>query len=274
MNRIKTLTTILLSASIFLAASLAQGTIVALYQDSGDLAANFTATTGTGTSVTEVSSTVLDGSAISMVDAGSGKSTLRYLPSATFLDPIQITYDVADFSTDSYNVFAIGANGANLSRGVERSVAFRIESGGSVRAEIPGATIQFTGAFTPGSAFNVSLIYNPSSSLGSLDLSGSGGPVLASGEWAFYIDGALLDNGAETSVNLSELAPTENTIGTTDFWFLTSNPSSATGLDIELDNIVLATGADIAVPVPEPSAFALFAGMVALGYIGYRRRRA
>ena len=272
MNRKSSLKAALVASAGFLTAVSVQGNLLSLYQDAGDLA-NFTATTGTGTSVTEISSAVLDGSAISMVDAGSGKSTLRYLPSTTFLDPIQVTFDVADFSTDSYNVFAIGADGANLAAGKQRSLGFRIESGGSVRADTPDGTILWTGAFTPGSAFNVSIIYNPSTSAGSLDLSGSGGPVLASGEWAFYIDAALLNNGSQTSANLSELSPVDYTIGTTDFWFLTSNPSAETGLDIQLDNIVLATGADIAVPVPEPSVFVMVAGMAGLLLIGYRRFR-
>jgi hypothetical protein len=235
-----------------------QGGIISLYQGTGDLN-NFTVSNSTD------SDTLESGGMIRQFDNDSGgRTTMRYLPSSAFSDGLQVSFNVLDSSTDDMNVFRIGTDGASLAGGADATLGVRMTSIGNIVAETSSGNIIWGGAFTPGEQFNLSIIYNSTGST----LNVGSGISLNVNEWAITVDGAILDNGTATSTGLSNL----NQTIAQDMWWLTGFASSRTGSDIQYDNIVIATGSDIAV-VPEPSATVLGVGILSLAVLLVRRVR-
>ena len=124
--------------------------------------------------------------------------------------------------------------------------------------------------FTQGVAANISLIFNPTG--GALDYTLYNQSFsLEAGGYQAFVDGVLIT----TTTGVVAGASYDLTKGLGKLGFVGSS-DAAQGMDYVFDDIILFEGADISVPisaVPEPSSFALIAGIMALGCIGTRRRR-
>lgn len=84
----------------------------------------------------------------------------------------------------------------------------------------------------------------------------AGANTIAAGTMDIYLNGSLIDDGVAVTSSLSADA---------------FRIYSVSGTGVEIDNVSLW---DSAQPVPEPSAYALLAGLLGLGYVMVRRRRA
>lgn len=114
--------------------------------------------------------------------------------------------------------------------------------------------------------FSVSLIINNAFTDQTYN---AGANTVAANTYDLYIDEGFIGN-----YTLAEdTADYDRDLGFGTIGFLSSSDGD-TGVDIWFDNIILSTGTDSGLTaVPEPSAFALIGGMIALGLANNRRKR-
>ncbi len=148
----------------------------------------------------------------------------------------------------------VGNDSASLAGIKGSGISLRIESSGDVIAEISnlaeGGWVGevYEGVVAVATPFNITIVYNAAMegdlafSLGGSDL------TLAPQTWALFLDDALLGtdlpglSAASTGDGSWNFDPAS---GAQDVWWLTGGASAESGMDFQLDNILVKTGTDI-----------------------------
>lgn len=247
-------------------ASISHGQLANLFSTSGDESV-FTGSaqvdpipnplSGTGWGV--MSSSGLDGDAIRIWDTDGTRAELTYeSPAASYFE---LNFDgliESTFVGDSQTLLRLGPVGNNYGAFSQSSIELRLrETGGDGEVMIrlvSGFNNVSVGVDT---RFSVSILANAAAA-GSVDYDKGGVTgTLAPKEYAVIVNGSLA--GSYTM-----FTPTPDADNLGGFSFLTGTGAAGTVAPIQLDNITV---------VPEPSVYALIAGLLGLGIVMIRRRR-
>ena len=209
-----------------------------------------------------MSSSNLDGDAIRMWDLDGTRAEIEYDASSPFTSYAEFNFDgyiESDLTGTSQYMMRLGPSGLNWAALSNSSMEFRFRHNNGGQMMIRTSTSQTFDLAAVGldTRFSVSILANAAATGGSSVDYNKDGIIgtLAPEEYAVIVNGSLVGT-------YSMFAGHTDNLG--GFWLASGTSAAGTVATMQLDNITA---------VPEPSVYALIAGILGLGIVVLRRRR-
>jgi hypothetical protein len=212
---------------------------------------------GTGWGV--LGSSNLDGDAIVMFDGDGDRAVLEYVAPSTYTTGVQFSFDGSIQSAGGTNIlWRIGpgsGNPASLGDSVAE-LRLRESGGGLFRARVDGTQTFNDVVVGLDTRFSVDVLLNPSATTINYSIGGNNG-TLDSQKFVVFVN----------DTQLGGIYDFQNTFSDIGRSFIASGTSAANSSPtFQIDNYTVTA-------VPEPSIFAVAAGIIGLGIVVTRRYR-